>query len=335
MKTRTLTQHAALALSACALAASTSAAFAQDKRQIAPNFPSKPIKMMTTVTAGGGLDFITRTVAAKMGEILPTSVIVENVSGANGILAVNMTINSAPDGYTLLSTGGSLPINTVFKKFEKDVRTALAPVAQMSSQPYLVFVPVNSPIRSVKDLIDYAKKNPGKLTFGSTGVGSVVHLGMELIAFSADADMTHIPYKGAAPAMVDLTSGRIDAYIASYLSGLAGTRSGKIRPIAVTTPQRMSQFPDVPTVAESGVPGYELSNTYTLYVAGATPPVLVNALNRTVVQALTDPDLRKKFENDNSTPAPPRSPDELRKILTSEIDRWDAVVKRANIKLDN
>lgn len=335
MKARTLIHHTALALSACALAASTSAAIAQDKRQIAPNFPVKPIRMMTTVTAGGGLDFITRTVASKMSENLPTPVIVENVSGANGILAVNIAINSAPDGYTLLSTGGSLPINTVFKKFEKDVRTALAPVSQMSSQPYLVYVPVNSPIKSVKDLIDYAKKNPGKLTFGSTGVGSVVHLGMELIAFSADADMTHVPYKGAAPAMIDLTSGRIDSYIASYLSGLAGIKSGKIRPIGVTTPQRMPQYPDIPTVAESGVPGYELSNTYTLYVAGATPPTLVNALNRAVAQALADPELRKKFENDNSTPAPPRSPDELRKILASEIDRWSAVVKRANITLNN
>lgn len=332
MKIRTLVQNTALALSACALA---TPGIAQDKRQIAPNFPSKPIKMMTTVTAGGGLDFITRTVAAKMSENLPAPVLVENVSGANGILAVNLTINSAPDGYTLLSTGGSLPINTVFKKFEKDVRTALAPVAQMSAQPYLVYVPTGSPIKSVRELIDHAKKNPGKLTYGSTGMGSVVHLGMELIAFSADAEMTHVPYKGAAPAMIDLTSGRIDAYIASYLSGLAGFKSGKIRPIAVTTPQRMSQYPDIPTVAESGVPGYELSNTYTLYVAGTTPAALVMALNRSVAQALTDPDLRKKFENDNSTPASPRSPEELRKILVSEIDRWDAVVKRANIKLEN
>ncbi len=335
MKTRNPFQHAALALSAFALAVSTSATIAQDKRQIAPNFPIKPIKMMTTVTAGGGLDFITRTVAGKMSENLPAPVLVENVSGANGILAVNITISSAPDGYTLLSTGGSLPINTVFKKFEKDVRTALAPVAQMSSQPYLLYVPVNSPIKSVKDLIDSAKKNPGKLTYGSTGVGSVVHLGMELIAFSADADLTHVPYKGAAPAMIDLTSGRIDAYIASYLSGLAGIKSGKIRPVGVTTPQRMPQYPDVPTVAESGVPGYELSNTYTLYAAGGTPAIVVNALNRAVAQALTDPDLRKRFENDNSTPAPPRSSDELRKILVSEIDRWDAVVKRAKITLND
>jgi len=332
MKTRTLIQHAALALSACALATT---AMAQDKRQIAPNFPSKPIKMMTTVTAGGGLDFITRTVAAKMSERLPFPVIVENVSGANGILAVNMTINSAPDGYTILSTGGSTTINAVFKKFEKDVRTALAPIGQMSAQPYLLFVPTTSPIKTVQELIAAARKSPGKLTYGSTGVGSVTHLGMELIAFSGSVDLTHVPYKGAAPAMLDLTSGRIDAYIASYLSGLAGFKSNKIRPIAATSAARMAEYPDVPTVAESGIPGYELTNTYTLYVNGTTPASLVGALNKEVIAAIADPELRKQFAKDNSTPASPRTPDELRKILVADIERWDAVVKRANIKLED
>ncbi len=315
--------------------AASSTAIAQDRKLIAPNFPVKPIKMMTTVTAGGGLDFITRTVAAKLSERLPVPVLVENVSGANGIIAVNTTINSAPDGYTMLSTGGSMAINSVFKKFEKDVRTAVVPVAQMSSQPYMIYVAINSPISTIKDLLAEAKKNPGKLTYGSTGIGSVIHLGMEIIEFSGGVDMTHVPYKGSAAPMVDLTSGRLSLYMASFVSGQSLVKAGKLRAVAVTSAQRVAEAPDTPTVAESGIPNFDVTNTYTLYVNGATPLTIVNALNREVAQALADPELRKAFAKDNSTPAPPRTVDELKKILASEIDRWDGVVKSANIKLDN
>ena len=307
---------------------------AQDKKLIAPNFPVKPIKMMTTVTAGGGLDFITRTVAGKLGERLPVAVIVENVSGANGIIAVNTTINSASDGYTLLSTGGSMAINAVFKKFEKDVRTAVAPVAQMSSQPYMIFVAAGSPLNSIKDILAEAKKNPGRLTYGSTGVGSVIHLGMEVIEFAGGVDMTHVPYKGSAAAVVDLTSGRLSIYMASFVSGQSMVKSGKLKMIAATGAQRITEAPDTPTVAEQGIPGYDVTNTYTLYANGATPAPILQALNREVIAALADPELRKAFAKDNSTPAPPRTVDELRKILVSEMDRWEAVVKRANIKLE-
>jgi tripartite-type tricarboxylate transporter receptor subunit TctC len=307
---------------------------APDKRQIAPGFPSKPLKLVTTVTAGGGLDFITRTVAAKLGERLPVAVVVENVSGANGIIAVNMTMNAPPDGHLLLSTGGSTAINAVFKKFDRDVKTALAPVAQVSFQPYVLYAPLSSPANNFREFVDYVRKNPGKVSYGSTGVGSVIHLGTALMAYSLGLDMVHIPYKGSAAPMVDLASGRLTAYIGSYVSGAAQVKSGKLKAFAVTGPQRMTELPDVPTIAESGIPGYDLTNTYTLYTAGATPIAIINALNKEVAQALTDPDLRKKFLNDNSTPAPPRSPDELRKIFLADMEKWDGVVKRANIKLE-
>lgn len=323
-----------------AIALTVSAAFfstptvAQDKRFLMPGFPSKPIRVMTTVAAGGGLDIITRGVSAKLGEGLAHAVVVDNVSGANGVIAVNTAIAAAPDGHTILSTGGSLPINTVFKKFEADVRTALAPVAQMSSQPYLIFVPVNSPINNVRELIDYAKKNPGKLNYGSSGVGSVIHMGMELLEYGAGVDMVHIAYKGNGPANIDLAAGRLDILMGS-ISGLQLVRSGKTKIVGAATLQRMADYPDVPTVAESGLPGYELSNTYALYVPAKTPTAIINALNRGVAQALTDPDLRKKMIADASTPALPRPPEELRKVLVSEIDRWEAVVKKANIKLED
>ena len=298
MKTQASLYGAALALSTAVL---STAAIAQDKRFLAPGYPSKPIRVMTTVTAGGGLDIITRGVSAKLGEGPAFPVIVDNVSGANGVIAVNTAINAAPDGHTILSGGGSMPINTVFKKFDADLRTALAPVAQMSSQPYLFFVPVNSPVNNVKELIAYAKKNPGKLNYGSSGVGSVIHMGMELFEYMAGVDMVHVAYKGNGAA----------------------------------TLQRMPDYPDVPTVAaEPGMAGYELSNTYALYVPARTPVAIINGLNRAVAQALNDPELRKKMLADASTPATPRPAEDLKKILSSEIDRWEAVVKKANIKLE-
>ena len=307
---------------------------AQEKRALAPGYPSKPIRVMVTVTAGGGLDFITRAVSAKVGERLLFPVIVDNVSGANGAIAVNTTITAAPDGHTLLSTGGSTAINAVFNKFDRDIRQALAPVAQMSTQPYVLYVSATSPLNSVQELISLAKRNPGKLNYGSTGVASVIHLGTELIEFAGGVDMVHVPYKGSAAALVDLTSGRLDFLVNSVVPGVQMVRSGKLKALAVTGLQRMPEFPGTPTLAESVFPGYELTNTYTLYTNGATPAAILNAMNREVAQALTDPELRKKMAADSSTPAEPRTPDELRKILIAEIDRWETVVRKANIKLE-
>ena len=307
---------------------------AQEKRAIAPGFPSKPIRVMTTVTAGGGLDFITRAVSAKVGERLLYPIIVDNVAGANGAIAVNTTMASAPDGHTLLSTGGSTPINAVFKKFDKDVRQALAPVAQMSSQPYVLYASLATGFATVQDMLAHARRNPGKLNYGSTGVASVTHLGMELIESLAGIDMVHVPYKGSAASMLDLSSGRLDVLPASVVAGLQLTRTGKVKALAITGLQRLPEYPGIPTLSEAGFPGYELTNTYSLYAAGATPAVILAALNREVAQALIDPELRKKMAADSSIPAEPRSPDELRKILAAEIERWDALVRKANIKLE-
>jgi tripartite-type tricarboxylate transporter receptor subunit TctC len=325
---------AAIALTAATMSAGALAQ-SQERRQIAPNFPNKPIRMVTTVAAGGGLDFITRTVAATMSQRLGSPVIVENMAGGNGVLAVNATINSAPDGYFVLSTGGSIPINTVFKKFERDIRTALVPVSQTSVQPYVMYMPASSPINNIRDLVAYAKKNPGKLNYGSTGVGSVVHMGLELLEFLAGIDMVHVPYKGSSAALLDVTSGRLDIHTGTYAGGVQLLKAGKIKAVGVTSTQRVPDLPNVPTVAESGFPNYELGNTYALYVNGATPAVIVNALNREVIASLNDPELKKKFAQEGSSPAPAYTPDQLKKILVDEIDRWEAVVKSANIKLDD
>ncbi len=323
----------ALLASAAILAAS--AAHAQERRQIAPNFPNKPIRFIVTVTAGGGLDFVTRTVAAKLSERIASPVLVENISGANGIIAVNTVIGAPPDGHTLLSAGGSVPINAVFGKFDRDVRTALAPVAQMATQGLLFYVPAGSPVNSVKDLVEEARRNPGKVTYGSTGVGSVAHLATELLNIAAKMQMVHVPYKGASAAIVDLTAGRLSLLMSAYGVVQPLVKSGKLKMIATTTAQRIPEAPDLPTVAEQGFPGYEAANTYTLYTGSGVPAAVMQALNREVIAAIADPDVRRAYAKDSSTPAPPHSVDELKRILLGEMDRWAGVVKTANITLEN
>jgi tripartite-type tricarboxylate transporter receptor subunit TctC len=320
---------ATVVLSACLMSLP---AQAQDKRMITPNYPIKPIKVITTVTAGGGLDIITRGVVIKLAEQLGQSIVVDNVAGANGVIAMNTLLAAPADGYVILSGGGSIPINSVFKRFSVDVRNALTPVAEMSFQPYMVFVPATAPYNTFPELIAYARKNPGKLSYGSSGVGSVIHMGSELLEYMAGVDMVHVPYKGAAASNVDLAAGRLQMLLGS-ISGLQLVRTGKAKLLAVTSPQRSEAYPDKPTVAEF-LPGYELSNTYFLSVRAETPDAIVNGLNREVVQTLTDPDLRKRILADSSNPAPPRNPAELKKKLRDEIDRWESVVKKANIKIE-
>ena len=317
-------------LYACVIA---SPVLAQEKRQIAPGFPSKPIRVLVSVLPGGGMDIITRTIAAKMSERLPVAMVVENVAGASGVIAVNSVVTAPPDGHTLLSTSGSLPLNVAFKKIQYDVRTALQAVAQMSYQPYILIVNANAPYHTMQEFIAYAKKNPGKLNYGSSGIGTPIHMGTELIEYGAGVDMTHIAYKGNAAAQVDLVAGRLDFTLTS-VSGLQIVRSGKARALGITSLQRHPDFPDLPTIAETVIPGYEVINAYTLYAPAKTPTAIVNALNREVVQALADEELKKKMIADASSPAQARSPQEWQKVLASEIDRWESVIKKANIKLE-
>jgi tripartite-type tricarboxylate transporter receptor subunit TctC len=324
-------KHAAVAQATLILCACLGFAPAQAQQKPLSS-SGKPIRVLTTVTAGGGLDIITRAVTSRIAESLGQPLIVDNLAGANGLIAMNALLAADSDGHTILSGGGSIPINSVFKRFTVDVRQALAPIGQMSFQPYMVFVPAASPFKSFPELIANARQNPGKLNYGSSGIGSVIHMGSELIEYLAGVDMVHVPYKGAAASNVDLAAGRLNMLLGS-ISGLQLVRTGKARILAVTTTERMEAYPDVPTVAEF-LPGYELSNSYVLYVRAETPATTVSSLNKEVIKALSDPALRKQMLADSSNPAPPRTPAELKKMLATEIERWESVVKKANISLD-
>jgi tripartite-type tricarboxylate transporter receptor subunit TctC len=320
-------------LCAGVLSALAATALAQDKRQIAPNYPTKPIRVLVSVLAGGGMDMVTRTVTGRVAEQLPVTMIVENVAGASGAIAVNTVASAAPDGHTLLSTSGSLHIGAAFKKFDHDVRTSLQAIQQMSFQPYMLIVRADAPFKSTQELVAYAKKNPGKLTYGSSGAGSPIHMGTALIEFGAGIDMVHVPYKGNSAAQIDLAAGRLDMTLTS-ISGLQLVRSGKARLLAITASERHADYPDTPTIAETIIPDYEVGNAYMLYAPGKTPPAIVNALNREVQRVLANEDLRKKLIAAASMPGPARSPAQWQKQFVSEIGRWESVIKKANIKLE-
>ena len=326
VKSRALTLAVALACLHAATAA------AQQKKPLLPSgYPTKPIRILVSNAPAGGLDIITRAIAAKLSERIGTSVVVDNQGGASGSIALNSIAGSTPDGYNILSTGGTTLINAVFGRFERDIRQTLVPVGQMSSSYYYFVVPATLPVGSFKEFVAYAKARPGKLSYGSNGVGSVIHLGMEMVEAGVGLDMEHIPYKGSGQTNIDLAAGRLASGIVS-ISGLILVKAGKARMLATTMPQRNPDFPDVPTLAESGLPAFDLANTYILYVPAQTPANIVAALNREIAQVVSAPDLKEKFAADGAIAPPPYTPEQLRKNFVADYARWEGVIKRTGIK---
>lgn len=293
---------------------------------------AKPLRVIVATAPGAGLDFVTRVVTSRLSEQTGAVVVVENIAGANGILAVGRVVASPPDGYTLLSNGGSMPINAVFGKFDFDVRQELRPVVTMSLIPYILYVPSSSPINSVKELAAHAKAHPGKLNHGSAGVGSVAHLGMEWLASLAGIEITHVAYKANTAVNNDLIAGRLDVVLGS-VSGRPLVRAGKVKVIGVTTLQRNPDFPDAPTVAESGWKDYDLANTYSLFVSTRTPGGVLADLNRQFSQVVGLPEIRDKLASEGSLPVANRTPDALRAAFVSEIDRWGSLIAKTGIRL--
>jgi len=316
-----------------ALTCASGIAQAQQKPTGPGGFPTKPIRVLVSSAAGGGLDMISRAVAERLGERLGRGVIVDNQAGGNGAIAAGLLAEATPDGHTLMSTSNSMVLNGVFNRLSFDIRKAFVPVARQSSQHYLAYAPAASKANSVRELIAMAKANPGKLNYGSSGVGSVIHLGMEMFQSGAGVKMVHIPYKGNGPANIDLAAGRLDILLGA-LSGLPLVRSGKAKILGATSPRRMADFPDVPTFVESGVPDFELGNTYTLYAPIKTPAPVVAFLNSQVAALLATPEVKARFAADNSEAAPPIPPEQLRVEFLKEFERWDGVVKAAGITAD-
>jgi len=318
-----------LSAALAALALSSGAAQAQ----LPQGYPTKPIRVVVTSAAGGGLEIITRMVMERVGNRLGKPAIIDVQAGGTGVIGTQIVAAAAPDGYTVLGTGDSLIINNVMKKLPFDIRQTLTPVARTTISYYMWFVHSSVPVNNVREFLAYAKANPGKVNFATSGTGGVAHLGTELIKTLAGVDMVHVPYKGNGPATVDLAAGRVQMMFGG-LSAMHLVKSGQLKLIGALSPKRLEQYPDVPTAAESGLPGYELSNTYAVYAPIKTPPAILNLLNREIEVVVRSPELMAKLAADFVDPAPPATPDELKRIVNAEVERWDGVVKRGNIKAE-
>jgi len=331
-----MTRRNVVAVALTALAFSVPV-LAQKPPALPGNYPSKPVKILGGGTVGGGTDIIARLLAQKFTENWGRPMIVENhPSSLGSLIALEMTSKAAPDGYTLHLTTSSGMVNAILvTKVPYNVRAAIAPIAQLTLQPYVLAVHQAVPAATLKEFIAYAKSKKGTLNYGSTGSGSTTHLGMELLKSLAGMEMQHIPYKGGGQVLTDIVAGRIEVMFSSPITASTQVKAGKLRLLGIGSARRSKLLPDIPTVAESGLPGFELTGWYGLIAPVGTPAAIVTALNRETVQIMNSPDIQAKLAADGSEAPDPHTPAEFAKIISSEIDIWEKVIRTSNIKLDN
>jgi tripartite-type tricarboxylate transporter receptor subunit TctC len=316
-----------LALTAvCAASAATT--------QAQQNYPARPIRLIVAFSAGGSLDLTARLIAQKLTERWGQSVVVDNRVGAGGIIGSDIVAKAAPDGYTLLMASSSSPVHVALRPtaphhFGRD----FAPVTLAARSAYALTAHVNVAANSVKEVIAAARAKPGMLRYGSSGAGGLPHLASELFKHMAGVDIIHIPYKGGAQALVDLVGGRLEFMVNSLPLLLPQVKAGKIKMIAVTTTQRASAVPDVPTIAESGVPGYEVTGWYGVVAPARTPSTTIAKLNDEIVRILRDPAVQQQIRKDGGE-AVGTTPEQFAVVIRADIEKWTELVRRARITAD-
>jgi tripartite-type tricarboxylate transporter receptor subunit TctC len=314
---------------ACALlAAATAATLAE-----AQTFPSRPLRLSAPFPAGGGVDIVARLLAQKLTASLGQQVVVDNRPGATGIIGTQLAASAPDDGYTMLmgnaATHGINP--SLFRKLPYDPVKDFDPVTLVGRVPEMLVVNPALPAHSVKELIALARAQPGKLTFGSAGNGSPPHMAGVLFTTMAKINLVHVPYKGSSPALNDLIGGQINLYFSNILSAVPHVRSGRLRALGVTGAKRSVVAPDVPTIAEAALPGYEAYNWYGLLVPKGTPPSIVRLLHERVVDALNDPDIRDRLTKSGAEVIGD-TPQQFARFISSEIAKYAQVVKAAGLK---
>ncbi len=298
----------------------------------AADYPTKPIRMVVAQAAGGNADLVARAVAAKMGDALKQQVVVDNRPGGAGVIGAETVARAAPDGYTILLASSAFGVNpSLQKNLPYDPIDGFSPITLVATAPNLLVVHPALPVRTVKELIELARARPGQLNFGSSGSGGSPHLAGELFKHLTRVDMVHVPYKGAAPAIVDLVAGNIQLSFASMPSAIGQVRSGKLRGIAVTSSKRSAAVPDLPTVAESGVPDFETAAWQGLFAPARTPAAVVTVLNREAARAVQAPDVRERLAVEGGEPVG-NSPAEFAAYVKREIARWSTVVKATGMR---
>jgi tripartite-type tricarboxylate transporter receptor subunit TctC len=302
----------------------------------AADFPIRPIRLVIPYAAGGPTDIFGRLVAEYLGKDLKQAVFVENKPGAQGAIAAEMVAHAVPDGYTLLGTSGSVIILNplLYKKLSYDPVRDFRMLALVTETPVVMCVNPSVPAKTIAEFVAYAKQNPGKLNFGSSGTGSFTHLAAEMFQQMAGIEMTHVAYKGAAPAMTDVMSGNIQLMFESVSLAVPPVQSGLLRPLGVSSTSRISDLPDVPTIAESGYPAYYVSVWNGVAVPASLPDDIARILTDSLNRVMNDPGFRASLEKVGYTALRPRSPAAITEFIDAERNRWSAVIKAQNISLD-
>lgn len=309
-------------------------AFLPAPATFAQAFPTKPVRLVVTYPPGGGADLMARLVAPKMAEALGQPVVVENKAGASGQIGAGEVARAAPDGYTIMLDAANFAVNpSLYAKLPYDPAKAFAPVGVLALYPNMLVVTPSFAPKSVKELVDLAKSKPGTVAFASSGNGSAQHLAGELFKQKAGVDLTHIPYKGGGPAMNDVMGGQVPVFFANVASGLGHVKGGKLRAMALTGAKRIAALPDIPTMAEAGVPGYEVYEWNGIFAPAGTPAPVIAKLAEAVQKAMASPEIRERVATLGGEIAP-QGPKEAEKFIREQAEMWARVVKAGNIKVD-
>ena len=299
----------------------------------AQNYPTKPIKIIAPVQPGGGVDLVARTIGDRLSRALGQPVIVENLSGGGGIVASQNTARAAPDGYTLMvGYVGTHGTNPAVRKLPYDAVKDFTPIAMVGGTPNVLVVPSSLPVKSLPEFVKYVKANAGKISYGSSGPGTLTHLAMEQLKVTADLDMVHVPYRGIAPAFTDILGGQTQAMMPGLAAALPHIKAGKVRALAITGLQRHRLLPDVPTFEELGYKGFDGVQWYGIVGPAKMPPAIVKRLNDEIDKMLADPELRERLSGEALEPMP-MSPEQFGNYMRDDIARWSKLAKQRGIEI--
>ncbi len=300
----------------------------------AQSYPSKPVRWVIPMPPGGGTDLISRTVAAKLTEAWTLQVVAENRPGAGGTIGMEAVVRSVPDGYTVvLGQAANVTVApSLYSRLPYDPLKDLTPVTQVIAPPQVVVSHPSFPVRSIKELIAYARAKPTAITYGSSGNGTIGHLGLEMLKSMAKIEMLHIPYTGASRALTELMGGQIAVYCSSMPPAVPQLKAGRLKALGVTAAKRLGNMPDVPAIAET-VPGYEAVNWYGVFLPAGAPRDIVNKLHADVAKVINLPDVKERFASEGGEPVG-NTPEQFASIIRAEIPRWAKVIKEAKIKVD-
>jgi len=307
---------------AFAAASGTARGAAQDDE-----YPTQPIRLIVPYTAGGGVDKVARVVGEKLGQALGQPVIIDNRGGASGNIGTNVAAKAAPNGYTIVMGAAALAINvSLYNKLPFDTVNDLTPVILLTKTPNILVVHPKVPARSVKELIALAKSRPGVLNYASAGSGTTPHMAGELFRSMAGVDIVHVPYKGSGPAVNAMLAGEVDLMLSPALTVLPHVKSGRLVALGMSGDERSQAFPDIPTIAEAGLPGYEAAQWYGVLAPAGTPPAIVARLNKELGKIIHLPDVKASLESEGSEPVG-GTPDEFAAYIKAEISRWSSVIR--------